>query len=169
MHCHSSGVVVQSLSCVCLFATPRTAAHQASLSFIISLSLLKLMSTEVVMPSNHFILCCLFLLLPPIFPSIRILSKESALHIKWPKDWNFSISPLNESSRLVSFRIDSFDLLAIQRTLKSLLQHHILKASVLWCSAFFIVQLSHPYMTTGKTINLTRRTFVGKLTFVSAF
>ena len=115
------------------------------------------------MPSNHFILCCLFLLLPPIFPSIRILSKESALHIKWPKDWNFSISPLNESSRLVSFRIDSFDLLAIQRTLKSLLQHHILKASVLWCSAFFIVQLSHPYMTTIKNIALTIQTLVGKV------
>ena len=116
------------------------------------------------MPSNHFILCWPFLLLPSIFPNIRILSKESALRIRWPKDWNFSISSLNECSRLVSFRIDSFDLLAIQRTLKSLLQHHNLKASVLWCSALFMVQLSHPSMTTIKNITLTIRTLVGKVT-----
>ena len=117
------------------------------------------------MPSNHVILCHPLLLLPSVFPSIRVYSKESVLHIRWPKYWNFSfsISPFNESSGLISFRIDWLDLLAVQGTLKSLLQHHSSKASILWCSAFFMVQLSHPYMTTGKTIALTRWTFVGKV------
>ena len=147
---------------VWLFVTPWTAAHQASLSFTISWSLLKLMSTESVMPSNHLILHHPFLLLPSIFPSIRVFSNELALCVKWPKYWSFSISPPNEYSGLISFRIDWFDLLAVQWTLKSLLQHHSSKASILQCSAFFIVQLSHPYMTTGKTIALTRWTFVGK-------
>ena len=134
----------------------------ASLSFIISGSLLKFMFIELMMPSNHVILCCL-LLLPSIFPSIRVFSNESALHIRWPKYWSFSISPSNEYSGLISFRIYWFDLLAVQGTLKSLLQHHSLKASIIWQSAFFIVQLSHPYMTTGKTIALTRWIFVGKV------
>ena len=115
------------------------------------------------MPSNHLILCHPFLLLPSIFPSIRVFSNESVLHISWPKIWRFSISPSNEYLGLISFRIDSFDLLAVQRTLKSLLQHHSLKASILQHSAFFIVQLSHPYMVTGKTIAVTRWTFVGKV------
>ena len=117
------------------------------------------------MPSNHLILCCPLLLLLSIFPSIKIFSKESALHIRWPQYWSFSfsISPSNEYSGLISFRIDCFDLLAVQGTLKSLLQHHSSKASILCCSAFFIVQLSHPYMTTGKTVALTRQTFVGKV------
>ena len=115
------------------------------------------------MPSNHLILCCPFLLLPSIFPSIRVFSSESTLHIRWPKYWSFSISPSNEYSGLISFRIYWFDLLAVQGTLKSLLRHHSSKASILWCSAFFIVQLSHPYMTTGKTIALTRWIFVGKV------
>ena len=134
------------------------------LSFTISQSLLKLMSIESVMQSNHLILCPL-LLLPSIFPSIRIFSNESALHIRWPKYWSlsFNISPSNEHSGLISFRMDRLDLLAVQGTLKSLLQHHSSKASVLWRSAFFIVQLSHPYKTTGKTIALTRWTFVGKV------
>ena len=156
---------VQSLRCVRLFATPWTAAPQASLSIINSRSLPKLMSIESVMPSNHLILCRLLLLLPSIFPSIRVFSDESALHIRWPKYWSFSfnISPSNEHPGLISFRIGWLDLLAIQGTLKSLLQHHSSKASVLRCSAFFIVQLSHPYMTTGKTIALTRRNFVGKV------
>ena len=134
-------VVVQSLSCVRLFATPWTAAHQASLSFTISWSLLKLKSIESVMPSNHLILCHAFLLSPSIFPSIRVFSSESALHIRWPKYWSFSfsISPSNEYSGLISFKIDWFDLLAVQGTLKSLLQNHNSKASIL---------LSHPYMTT---------------------
>ena len=124
----------------------------------------KLMSIESVMPSNH-LLCCPFLLPPSIFPSIRVFSNESVLHIRWSKYWSFSfsISPSNEYSGLISFRIDWLDLLAIQGTLKSLLQHPSLKASILWCSAFFMVQLSHPYMTTGKTIALTRRIFVGKV------
>ena len=128
-------------------------------------SLLKLISIESVMPSNHLILCHPFLLLPSIFPSIRVFSNESALHIRWPKYWSFSfsISPSNEYSGLISFRMDWLDLLAAQGTLKSLLQYHSSKASVLQHSAFFIVQLSHPYMTTGKTIALTRRTFVGKV------
>ena len=128
-------------------------------------SLPKLMSTESLMPSNHLILCRPLLLLPPIFASIRVFSKESALHIRWPKFWSFSfnISPSNEQPALISFRMDWLDLPAVQETLKSLLQHHSAKASILRGSAFFIVQLSHPYMTTGKTIALARRTFVGKL------
>ena len=136
----------------------------ASLSFTISLSLLKLMFIESVMPSNHLILCSPLLLLPSIFPSIRVLSNESTLCIRWPKYWiiSFSISPSNDYSGLISFRTDWLDLLAVQGILKSLLQHHSLKASILWLSAFFIVQFSHPYMTTGKTIVLTRQTFVGK-------
>ena len=123
------------------------------------------MCIESVMPSNHLILCHPVLLLPSIFPSIRVFSKDSVLHIRWPKYWsfNFSISPSNEYSGLISYRLDWLDLLAVQGTLKSLLQHHGSKVSILWCSAFFIVQLSHPYITTGKTIALTRRTFVGKV------
>ena len=145
--------------------TPQTAASQASLSITNSQSLLKLMSIESVMPSNHLILCHSLLLLPSIFPSIRVFSNESALHIRWPKYWSFSfnISPSNEHPGLISFRMDWLDLLAVQGTLKSLLPHHNSKASVLQRSAFFIVQLSHPYMTTGKTIALTRWTFVGKV------
>ena len=143
-------------SCVQLFVTPWTTARQASLSITNSWSLLKLMSIESVMPSNH-------LLLPSIFPSIRVFSNKSALRVRWPKYWNFSISPSNEYSGLISFRMDWLDLYAVQETLKSLLQHHNLKASVLWCRAFFIVQLSHPYTTTGKAIALTRQTFVGKV------
>ena len=125
----------------------------------------KPMSIESVMPSNHLILCCSLLLLPSIFPRIRVFSNESALHIRWPKDWSFSfnISPSNEPPGLISFRMDWLDLLAVQGTLKSLLQHHSSKASILQCSAFFIFQLSHPYMTTGETIALTRWTFVGKV------
>ena len=150
------------LSHVQLFETPWTAARHASLSITNSQSLLKLMSIELVMPSNHLILCHPLHLLPSIFPSIRVFSSESVLHIRWQKYWSFSfsISPSNEYSRLISFRIDRMDLLAVQGTLKSLLQHHSSKASIPWCSGFFIVQLSHPYMTTGKTIALTRRTFV---------
>ena len=123
------------------------------------------MSIESVMPSNHFILCCPLLFLPSIFPSTRVLSNESILGIRWPKYWSFSfsISPSNEYSRLISFRMDWLDLLTVQGTLKSLLQHHSSKASIFWCSAFFIVQLSHPYMTTGKTIALARGTFVNKV------
>ena len=156
---------VQSLSHGQLLATPWTAACQASLFITNSWSLLKLMSIESVMPSNNLVFCrspCL--LLPSIFPSIRVFSNESALHIRWPKYWSFSfnISPSNEYSGLISFRMDWFYLLAVQRTLKSLLQHHSSKASILWHSVFFMVQLSHPYMTIGKTISLTRRTFVGK-------
>ena len=153
---------VQSLSRVQLFSTPSTAAHQASLSITNSRGLPKPTSIELVIPSNHLILCCPPLLLPLIFPSIRVFSNESALRIKWPKYWSFSfnISPSNEHSGLISFRMDWLDLLAVQGALKSLLQHHSSKASILWCSAFFIVQLSHPYMTTGKTIGLRRRTFV---------
>ena len=144
--------------------TPWTAARKASLSFTISQSLLKLMSIESVMPSNHLILCRPLLLLPSLCPSIRVFSNESALHIRWPKDWSFSfsISHSSEYSGLISFGMDWLDLLAVQGTLKSLLQHHSSKASSLWYSAFFTVQLSHPYMTTGKTIALTRWTFVGK-------
>ena len=149
---------VQLLSHVQLFATPRTAAHQATLSITNSQSLLKLMSIELVMLSNHLILCRPLLLPPSIFPSIRIFSNESVLRIKWPKYWSFSfsISPSNEYSALISFRMDWLDLLAVHGTVKSLLQHHSSKASILWHSAFFIVQLSHPYMTTGKAIALTR-------------
>jgi len=139
---------VQSLSRFWLFVTPRTAAHQASLSITNSQSLLKLMSIESVMPSNHLILCCPLLLPPSIFPRIRVFSNESVLRIRWPKYWsfNFNISPSNEYSGLISFRMDWLDLLAVQRTLKSLLQHHSSKASILQHSAFFIVQLSHSYM-----------------------
>ena len=158
----STSVVVQMQSHVWLFVTPWTAARQASLSFTISWSLLKLTSIESVMPSNHLILYCLLLLLPSVFRSIRVFSTECALRITWPKYWSFSISPSNESVGLISFRIDWFDLLVVQGTLKSFLQHHDLKASVLWSSAFFMVQLSHPYVTTGKTITLTDWTFFGK-------
>ena len=148
---------VQSLSRVQLFGTPRTTACQASLSITSSQSLLKLMSIELVMPSNHLIFCRP-LLPPSIFPSIRVFSNESVLHIRWPKNWSFSfsISPSNEYSGLISFRMDWLDLLAVQGTLKSLLHHHSSNASILRRSAFFIVQLSHPYVTTGKTIALTR-------------
>ena len=140
---------VQSLSHVQLFVTPWTVAHQASLSITNSQNLLKLMSIDSVMLSNYRILCCPLLLLPSIFPSIRVCSNESVLHIRWPKYWSFSfsISPSNEYSGLISFRMDLLDLLAVQGTLKSLLQHHSSKASILQCSTFFIVQLSHPYMT----------------------
>ena len=146
-------------------ATPWTAGCQASLSVSKSQSLLKLMSITSVMPSNHLILCRPLLLPPSIFPSTRIFSNDSVLHIRWPKYWSFSfsISPSSEYSGLISFRMDWLDLLAVQRILKSLLQHHSSKVSILQCSAFFIVQLSHPYMTTGKTIALTRRAFVGKV------
>ena len=156
---------IQSLSCVWLFATPWTAAHQASLSITNSRSLPKFMSIESVMLSNHLILCHPLLLLPSIFPSIRVFSNESALPIRWPKYWSFSsnISPSNEHPGFISFRMDWLDLLAVQGTLKSLLQNHSSKASIPRCSAFFTVQLSHPYMTTGKTIALTRWTFVGKV------
>ena len=156
---------VQSLSHVHLFATPWTAARQAFLSFTNSRSLLKLMSIASVMPSNRLILSHPLLLPPSIFPSIRVFSNESVLRIRWPKYWSFSfsISPSNEYSGLVSFRIDWFDILAVQGTLKSLLQHQSSKASILQHSAFFIVQLSHPYMTTGKSIALTRQTFIGKV------
>ena len=155
---------VQSFKCVQPFATTWTAARQASLSITNSRSLLKLTHIESVMPSNHLTLCRPLLLLPSIFPCIRIFSNESVLYIRWPKCWSFSfsISSSNEYSGLISFMIDYFDLLAIQGTLKSLLQHHSLKASILWHSAFFMVQVSHLYMTTGKTIALTRWTFVAK-------
>ena len=153
---------VQFLSCVWLFATPWTAAYQASLSITNSQSLLKFMPIESVMPFN---LCCPHLLLPSIFPGIRVFSNKSVLCIRWPKYWSFSysISPSSEYSGLISFRMDRLNLLAVQGTLKSLLQHHSSKESILRCLAFFIVQLSHPYITTGKTIALTRLTFVGKV------
>ena len=140
------------------FVTPWIAAHLVSLSITNFWRLLKLMSIESVMPYNHLILCCPLLLPPSIFPSIRVFSNESVLHIRWPKYWNFSfsISPSKEYSGLISFRIYWFDLLAVEGTLKSFLQHHSSKTSILQCSAFFKVQLSHPYMTTGKTIALTR-------------
>ena len=159
---------VHLLSCVQLFVTPQTAASQASLSITNSQSLLKLMSIESVMPSNHLILCRSLLLLPSMFPSIRVFSNESALRIRWPKYWSFSfnISPSNKHPGLISFRMDRLDLLAVQGTLKSLLQHHSSKASILRCSAFFIVQLSYPYMTTGKTIVLARQTFFCKVMFL---
>ena len=155
---------VQLLSCVWLFVTPWTAACQASLSITNSQSLLKLMCIASLMPSNHLILSHP-LLLPSIFPSIRVFSNELVLCIRWPKYWSFSFSiiPSNEYSGLISFRKDWLDLLTVQGTLKSLLQYHSSKASILRCLAFFIVQLSHPYMTTGKTIALTRWTFVGKV------
>ena len=156
---------LQSLSHVRLFVTPWTVAHQASLSITRSQSSSKLMSIESVMPSSHLILCHPLILLPSIFPSIRVFPNESALCIRWPKYWSFSfnISPSNEHRGLISFRMDWLDLLAVQGTLKSLLQHHSSKASVLQHSDFFIVQLSHPYMTNGKTIALTRQTFVSKV------
>ena len=156
---------VQSLSRVRLFVTPWTAACQASLFITNSWSLLKLMSIDSVMPSNHLILCRPLLFPPSIFTSIRVFSNESALGIRWPKYYSFSfnISPSNECSGLISFRMDWLDLLAVQRILKSLLQNHSLKATILLHSAFFIVQLSHPYMTTGKTIAFTRQTFVSKV------
>ena len=156
---------VQSLSCVRLFVTLWMAARQASLSITNSQSSLRLTSIESVMPSSHLILCRPLLLLLPIPPSIRVFSNESVFRIRWPKYWSFSfsISPSNEYSGLISFRMDWLDLLAVQGALKSLLQHNSSKPSILQCSAFFIVQLSHPYMITGKTIALTRRTFVGKV------
>ena len=156
---------VQSLSRVWLFVTPWTTAHQASLSITNSQSLPKLMSIESVMPSSHLILCHPLLLLPSIFPSIRVFSNESALSMKWPKYWSFSfsISPSNEHPELISFRMEWLDLLAVQGTLKSLLWHHSLKASILWHLPFFKVQLSHPYMTTGKIVVLTTQIFVGKV------
>ena len=147
------------------FMTPWTVACQASLSFPVSWSLLKLMSTEEMMPSNHLILCLPLILLPSVFPSIRVFSSESILCIRWPKYWSlsFSISPSNEYSGLISFRMDWLDLLAVQGTLKSLLKHHSSKAPIAGHSAFFMVQVSHPYMTTGKTIVLTIQTFVGQV------
>ena len=156
--CFSS---VQLLSCVQLFAIPWTAAHQVSLSITTSRSLLRLMPIESVMPSSHLILCRPLLLPPSIFPSIRVFSNESVLCIRWLKYWSFSfsISPSNEYSRLISFRMDWLDLLAVQGTLKSLLQYHSSKTSILWHSAFFMVQLPHPYMITGETIALTTWTF----------
>ena len=149
-------------------ATQWTAACQSSLSNTNSWSLLKLMSIESLVPSNHLILCCHLLLLPSIFPSIRVFSNGSVLHIRWPEYWSFSfsISPSNEYSGMISFRIYWLDLLAVQGTLKRLLQHHSSKALILWHSAFFIVQLSHPYMTAGKTIALTRRTFVATFFYI---
>ena len=156
---------VQSLSRVRLFVTPWKAARQVSLSITNSQSPPKPMSIELVMPSNHLILCHPLLLLSSIFPSIRVFSNESALNIRWPKSWSFSfnISPSHEHPGLISFRMDWLDLLVVQRTLKSLFQHHSSKASILQHSAIFIVQLSHPYMITGKTITLTRQTFIGKV------
>ena len=156
---------VQSLSCVQLFVTLWTAARQSSLSITSCWSLLKFMSIRLVMPSNHLILCRPLLLPPSIFPNIRVFSNESALCIRWPKyrSFSFNISPSNEHPGLISFRMDWLDLFAVQGTLKSLLQHHSSNASILLRSAFFIVQLLHPYMTIGKTITLTRRTFVGKV------
>ena len=153
---------VQSLSRVQLFATPWTAACQASWSIANSQSLLKLMSIELVMPSYHLILCHPLLLLPSILPRIRVFSNKSVLGIRWPKYFSLSISPSNEYSVLISFRMDWLDLLAVQGTLKSLLQHHSSKVSILQCSVFFIVQFSHPYVTSGKTVALTRQTFVDK-------
>ena len=160
---------VQSLSRVLLFATPWTAARQASPSTTQPWSLLKFMSIELVMTSNHLILCHPLLLLPSIFPSITVSSSELILCIRWPKYWSFSLSinPSNKHSGLISFRFDWFDILVVQGALKSLLQQYSSKASILWYSAFFMVQLSHPYMTTGKTIAVTIWTFVGKV--ISAF
>ena len=156
---------VHSLSRVRLFVTPWTAAHQASLSITNSQSLLRFMSIESVMPSSHLILCGPLVLLPPIPSSIRVPTNESTLHIRWPNYWSFSfnISPSNKHPGLICLSMDWMDLLAVQGTLKLLLQQHSSKVSILWHSAFFIIQLSHPYMTTGKTIALTRWTFVGKV------
>ena len=161
----SDDAVVQSLSHVWLFVTPWAVAHWASLSITNPWNLLKLISIESVMPSNHLTLCRPLLLPPSIFPSIRVFPNESALHIRWPEYWSFSfsISPPNEYSGLISFRMAWLDCLAVQGTLKSLLQHHNSKASIIRSSAFFIVQLSYPYLTTGKNIPLTRWTFVGKV------
>ena len=158
-------IVLQSLSLVRLFVTPWTATRQASLSIIISQGLFRFKSIKSMMPSNHLILCCPFVLLPSLFPSIRVFSSELSLCVRWPKYWIFSpsIGPSNEYSGLLSFKIDGIDLLAIQGTCKSLPQHPSLKASVLWCSAFFMVHYSHPYMTTGKTITLAIQTFVSKV------
>ena len=161
---------VRSLNRVQLFVTPGITAHKAGFPVHHQLpEFTKLVSIESVMPSNHVILCHILLLLPSVFPSIMVFSNESVLHIRWPKFWSFSISirTSNEYSGLISFRVGWLDLLAVQGTLKSLLQDHSSKASILRYSAFFIVHLSHPYMTTGKTIALTRRTFVGKV--MSAF
>ena len=157
--------LVQSLSHVLLFVTPWTAARQASMSITYSQSLFKFMSIELVMPSNHLILYHPLLLLSSIFPRIKVFSNESALHIRWPKycSFSFNIRPSNEYSGLISFKIDWLDLLAVQGTLKSLLQHHSSKASILRHSALFVVQLPHLYMNTGKTIALIRWTFVGKI------
>ena len=159
---------VQSLTCVWLSVTLWITACQASLSITNSWSSPKLMSIKLVMPSSHLILCCPLFLLPLIPPNIRVFSNESTLCMRWPKYWSFSlsISLSNEHPGLISFRMDWLDLLAVQGTLKSLLQHHSSKASILLHSAFFIVQLSHPYMTTGKTIALTRQTFVGKIMYL---
>ena len=156
---------VQSLSCDQLFATPWIVARQASLFITNSWSLLKLMSIALVMPSNHLILCCPLIIPPSVLPSIMVFSNESTLRIRWPKYWSFSlsISPSNDHPGLVSFRMDWLNLLAVQGTLNSLLQHHSSKTSILWRSAFFTVQLSHPYITTRKPIALTRQTFVGKV------
>ena len=159
-------ISVSSVTQSCLtLHDPWTAGCQASLSITTSQSLLKLMSIKLIMPSNHRILCHSLLLVSSFFPSIRVFCSESVLRIRWPKYWSFSfsISPSNEYSGLISFGMDWFDLLAVRGTLKSLLQHHSSKALILWCSAFFMVQLSHPYMTTRKTIALTRWTFVGKV------
>ena len=158
--------VISSVDQSCsLFVTPKTAVCQASLSITNRRGLLKLISIESVMPSNYLILCHPLLLLPSIFPCIRVFSNESVLHLRWPKYWSFrfSIIPSKEIPGLISFRMDWLDLLAVQGALKSLLQHHSSKASILWCSAFFIVQLSHPYMTTGKTTALARQTFADKV------
>ena len=166
---HVQSSSVQSLSCVRLLVTRWTAACQASLSITNSWSLPKLKSTELVIPSNHLILCHPLLLLSSIFPSIKVFANESVLCIRWPKYWSFSvsISPFSEYSGLISFRMDWLDLLADQGTLTSLLQHHSSKASILWRSAFFIVQLSHSYITTGKIKPLARWTFVGKVVSLS--
>ena len=162
----AQSVQFSSVTQLCLtLYDPSTAARQASLSITNSRSLLKLMCIELVMPCNHLIFCRPLLLLPSVFPSIRVFSNESVLCIRWPKYWSFSfsISPSNEYSKLISLRTDWLDLIAVQGTLKGLLQHHSSKAAILWCSTFFIVQLSHPYRTTGKTVALSRWTFVGKV------
>ena len=158
-------VVVQLLSCFWLFATPCAAACQASLSFTVSRGLLRLMSTESMMLSKHLILCCPLLLFPSVFPSTGVFSNESVLHIRWTnyQSFSFPINSFDDYSGLFLFRSDWFDFLAIQGTLQSLLQHHNMKASILWCSAFFMVQLSHSHMTTRKTIALTIWTFVSKV------
>ena len=163
---HSFSSVQFSPSVMADSVTPWTIAYQVSLSITNSWSLLKLMSTELVIPSNPLILCHPLLHLPSIFPITRVFSNESVLHIRWPKNYSFSfsISPSNEYPGLIFFKMDWLDILAVQETLKSLLQHHSSKPSIIWCSGFFIVHLSHLYMTTGKSIALTRRTFVCKVT-----